>query len=323
MRIISLLPSATETICALGLEPQLVGVTHECDYPASVLAKPKVTRSFIPQDLPSAEIDRMVKAQRSTGRALYALDVEATRALAADLIVTQTLCEVCAVNDKDVAAFLASVSQPARRPRVLYLEPTRLEDVLANIREVAEAARVPAAGESLVADLRRRIEAVRARAGVCAAPRPSAASGGVPRAATPSPPRVVVLEWLDPPFGCGHWTPDLVALAGAVEPLSQPGQRSREIRFADVAAADPDLILIACCGFSAERTMRDVPAFLARPEIAPLRAVRERRVFVTDGSAYFSRPGPRLIDSLELLAAALHAPGSATVAGPLRSAVVA
>lgn len=295
MRIVSLLPSATEIVASLGLVDQLVGVTHECDWPEGVTEKPKVTRTLIPTDAASHEIDALVREQRSNSRALYSLDFEQMRSLNPDLIVTQTLCDVCAVDDREVRRFVSEVTQSqcsTTPPRVVYLEPTCLEDVLQNIVEVAEAAGVPAEGKRVVGALRQRIERVRRIAMESAI-------------AKSSRPRVAVLEWLDPLFSCGHWTPELVEIAGGVEPLAKTGSRSRQVDLVELVQADPDVILIACCGFSVERTMQDVPAFLNKPEVASLRCVRSGRVFVTDGSAYFSRPGPRLIESLEILAHAI------------------
>ena len=285
MRIVSLLPSATEIICELGLAAQLVGVTHECDYPPAVRGIRKVTRTLIPTDAGSAAIDRLVRKRRTGRKALYSLDFEAMRELAPHLIVSQTLCEVCAVDDREVRRYVKDLtSDGGRRPRIVYLEPTRLGDVLVNIVQIAAATDVAATGNEMVARLQRRIDAVSSRA-----------------AKRDGRPRVAVIEWLDPLFTSGHWTPEIVELAGGCEPLARAGERSRRMDESELVASDPDLILIACCGFSIERTMQDVPAFLARPEIAAMRSVRERRVFVTDGSAYFSRPGPRLVDALEAL----------------------
>lgn len=295
MRIVSLLPSATEIVASLGLVNQLVGVTHECDWPTGVAAKLKVTRTLIPTDAASHEIDALVREQRSNSRALYSLDFEQMCSLNPDLIVTQTLCDVCAVDDREVRRFVSEVSQrhgSTTEPKVVYLEPTCLEDVLQSIVEVAEAAGVPTEGMRVVDALRQRIERVR----LIAMESVTAKS---------SRPRVVVLEWLDPLFSCGHWTPELVEIAGGIEPLAKTGARSRQISMAQLVQADPDVILIACCGFSIERTMQDVPAFLNKPEVASLRCVRSGRVLVTDGSAYFSRPGPRLVESLEILAHAV------------------
>lgn len=285
MQIVSLLPSATEIVCSLGLERQLVGVTHECDYPESARSLPKVTNTLIPTDASSGAIDALVRERLKTNRALYTLDFPTVERLAPELIVTQTLCDVCAVAEAEVAA--ATCRLPGR-PRVVNLEPTTLEGVLDNVRTVGEAAGVPERADEVVRGLRDRIAAVATR------------SAHVAR------PRVLLLEWLDPPFSCGHWSPELVALAGGDEVIGRPGTRSRTLTWAEVTAARPEVVVVACCGFSVERTMVDVSAVASRPEWAALPAVQSGRVYVVDGSAYFSRPGPRLVDSLEILAHALH-----------------
>jgi iron complex transport system substrate-binding protein len=282
MRIVSLLPSATEIICALGLEDQLVGVTHECDYPASVRRLPKVTRTLIPTDASSAEIDRLVRERLGGQSALYSLDGEMLERLAPDLIVTQALCDVCAVAEEEVrnAACLLPNGPP-----VLNLEPETLDEVLKCIGDVAAAARVPARGAEVIAALRARVDAVTARS-----------------AHLSHHPRLALLEWLDPPFSTGHWNPQLVRLAGGVDMLGQEGAKSRTLRWEDVIASQPEVVLISCCGFTTERAMQDVPLLERVPGWDDVPAVRNGRVFVTDGAAYFSRPGPRLVDSLELLA---------------------
>lgn len=286
MRIVSLLPSATEIVCELGLRDSLVGVTHECDYPPSVRALPKVTRTLIPHDAPSGEIDALVRERLKTQRALYTLDRPTLERLAPDLIVTQALCDVCAVAETEVTE--AACSLPGR-PRVVNLEPTSLEEVLDTLPTVAEAAGEPERAGPVVAALQRRIDAVADRS-----------------ARVPHRPRVVLLEWLDPPFSSGHWSPELVRLAGGDEVLGRAGRPSRTLRWEEVVAAAPEAVFIACCGFSLERTLLDLPGLRARPGWADVPAVRAGRVYATDGNAYFSRPGPRLVDSLELLAHALH-----------------
>jgi iron complex transport system substrate-binding protein len=286
LRIVSLLPSATEVICALGLESQLVGVTHECDHPEGVRALPKVTRTLIPTDASSAEIDALVREKLNAARALYTLDLGVLEALQPDLIVTQALCDVCAVAEDEVQA---AACQLPGRPRVINLEPMTLGDVLGSIEQVADAADVPVRGEGVVAALQARVDAVVARA----ATRPGPA------------PRVLLLEWLDPPFSCGHWNPELVRLAGGIEVLGQEGRPSRTLSWGEVAAASPDVVVIACCGFGLERTMVDVATLDRVPEWRTLPAVRQGRVSIVDGAQYFSRPGPRLVDSLELLAHAI------------------
>jgi iron complex transport system substrate-binding protein len=285
-RIVSLLPSATEIVCALGLGGRLVGVTHECDFPPFVRRLPKVTRTLVPADAASGEIDRLVRERMEERRALYALDSEALVALEPDLIVTQALCGVCAVAEDEVRA--AACSLPGG-PRVVNLEPQSLSEVIASLRQVGTAAGVEDRAAAVIAALAARVEAVTAR------------TAGIEER-----PRVALLEWLDPPFSCGHWSPELVRLAGGVEGLGREGQPSRRLSWEEVIAWRPEVVVLACCGFSVERTLADVALLRAVPGWAEVPAVRARRVFVVDGSQYFSRPGPRLVDSLEILAHALH-----------------
>ena len=281
MRIVSLLPSATEIICALGLEDSLVGVTHECDFPPAVRRLPRVTRTLIPIDASSAEIDALVRERLKTDKALYTLDMPVLEALRPELLVTQALCDVCAVAEAEVLA--AACSLPGR-PRVVNLEPMSLEQVFECITLVGEAAGCPDRATEVVASLRARVARVAAQS-----------------AAIEGRPRVVVVEWLDPLFTCGHWTPELVRLAGGIEVIAAEGERSRTMSLEELLAAAPDVLVIACCGFDVERTMQEMPAFLALPGVAEIPAVRSGRVHVIDGNAYLSRPGPRLVDSLEIL----------------------
>ena len=286
MRIVSLLPSATEIVCSLGLGDQLVAVTHECDYPAFVRELPKATHTLIPKDAPSAAIDRLVRERLQGRRALYSLDLPILEKLRPDLIVTQALCDVCAVAEEEVQE--AACRLPGR-PQVVNLEPVTLPQVVDAIRQVAQAAGMPTKGDDTVRALEARIQAVTARSEELR-----------------QKPRVALLEWLDPPFSCGHWNPELVRLAGGEEILGRAGERSRTLRWDEVAAAQPEVVFVACCGFDLERTLVDVDALRDTLAWRGLTAVRAGRVYVTDGSQYFSRPGPRLVDSLEMLAHALH-----------------
>ena len=286
MRIVSLLPSATEIVCELGLGGSLVGVTHECDYPAFVRALPKVTRTLVPHDAPSGEIDALVREKLVGARALYSLDLELLERLKPELIVTQALCDVCAVAESEVTA--AACSLPGA-PRVVNLEPMRLAQVFDCLRLVGEAAGVPERAREAVARLEARVAAVEQRSRAIALR-----------------PRVALLEWIDPPFGCGHWSPEIVRLAGGVEVVGREGEPSRTTPWSEFVAAAPDVLVVACCGFDAERTRQDLPRLASYPGFRELPATRADRVFLLDGNAYFSRPGPRLVDSLELLAHALH-----------------
>jgi iron complex transport system substrate-binding protein len=286
VRIVALLPSATEIVCALGLEEQLVGVTHECDHPASVARLPHVTRSLLPGTASSGEIDRAVGERRRAGQALYALDLPVLQSLRPDLIVTQALCGVCAVAEDEVRQ--AARTLPGS-PRVVNLEPRSLSEVFRSIRQVAAAAGVLPAGEDLVRRLTVRVEAVAAR------------SARIER-----PPRAALLEWLDPPFSCGHWSPEIVRLAGGAEGFGRERQPSRRLSWDEIVAWRPEVVCIACCGFDVERTLADVAPLRSVPGWLEIPAVRAGRVVVTDGSQYFSRPGPRLVDSLEILAHVLN-----------------
>lgn len=285
-RIVSLLPSATEIICALDLESHLVGVTHECDYPPRVRDLPKVTHTLIPTDASSAAIDALVRDRLKTDRALYTLNVPVLEQLAPDLIVTQALCDVCAVAEGEVRD--AACRLPGS-PAVINLEPQTLDEVFGAIDQVAQAAGVVDRAADVIAALRSRVGAVTTRAAQRRGPAP----------------RVALLEWLDPPFSCGHWNPELVRLAGGIEGLGREGHASRTLRWDDVVAWQPDAIVIACCGFDVARTMEDVPALEHVAGWHDVPAVQAGRVFVVDGSQYFSRPGPRLVDSLELMAHAI------------------
>lgn len=291
MRIVSLLPSATEIVCVLGLEDQLVGVTHECDYPETVRRLPKVTRTLIPTDASSQEIDRLVRERLRDRQALYRLDMPVLESLRPDLIVTQALCDVCAVAEDEVRE--AARTLPGR-PRVVNLEPQTLSEVLAGIGDVAAAAGVSERAGPVIAGLQARVDAVAARS-----------ADLPPKGGSHVRPRVALLEWLDPPFSCGHWSPELVRLAGGIEGLGREGEKSRTLEWAEIHTWDPEVIAIACCGFTVERTLQDVEMLRNVQAWRDLGAVQRGRVHVVDGSQYFSRPGPRLVDSLEMLAHAI------------------
>lgn len=288
MRIVSLLPSATEIVCALGLQDHLVGVSHECDYPPGVDRLPRVTRPLIPHQATSREIDEVVRERLLDARALYSLDLPVLRGLKPDLLVTQALCDVCAVAEPEVSA--AARSLPGN-PQVLNLEPMSLADVMQTLLLVGEAAGREHEARVVVDGLTARVEAVAER------------TTAIPDGQRPG---VAFLEWLDPLFNGGHWNPALVRTAGGVDLLGNEGQPSRTITWDELLSAQPEVIFIACCGFSAERTLQDLPLLEAQPGWGALPAVRAGQVYVTDGQAYFSRPGPRLVDGLEIMASAFH-----------------
>jgi iron complex transport system substrate-binding protein len=289
VRTVSMLPAATEIVGALGLMDQLVAVSHECDFPAEANDRPRVTHCEIyGKGLPSDEIDRWVSDRLRAGDSLYTLDEPLLRELAPELILTQKLCDVCAPAYGSVAALAATLPS---KPRVLNLEPKSLADICGNVRAVAAAMGHPERAAEVVFELEERVaEVVRAVAGR-------------------SRPTVFVMEWADPIYNAGHWTPELVRLAGGAPVLAAEGEYSVRVPWEEVRAADPEVLVIACCGHPVERTRRDLPLLEALPGWRELRAVRAGRVYLADGAAYFSRPGPRVVDTLEILAAAIH-PGA-------------
>jgi iron complex transport system substrate-binding protein len=288
-RIVSLIASATEIVCALGFEDDLVGRSHECDFPESVRRLPVCTEPKLPVNGTSREIDASVRAIVAGAASVYRVHPEVLERLRPDVIVTQTQCEVCAVSLADVEAALCEVV--GSRPRLVALEPNALEDVWSDIGRVALALGAPERGEALVAALRARMESVAARA------------RGLPR------PRVACIEWIDPLMAAGNWMPELVALAGGENVFGEAGRHAPDLRWEDLVAADPDVVLVMPCGFDLARSRDDLPVLTRRPEWPRLRAVRSGRVVLADGNQYFNRPGPRLAESLEILAEVLH-PGA-------------
>lgn len=286
-RVATLLASATEIVAALGAGDLLVARSHECDYPPEVAMLPAVTAPKLDTARPSGEIDRDVKALLERSLSIYEVDGERLRELAPDLIVTQTQCEVCAVTPADVETALAAWT--GARPRIVSLAPNALTDIFADVLRLAEALGRPADGAALVERLRARMQAVAA-----------AAAGLRPR------PRVACLEWIEPLMAAGNWMPELVAMAGGDNLFGAAGRHSPWMTLGDLAAADPDVVLVLPCGFDIERTRHELPALTGHPEWRGLRAVREGRIFLCDGNQYFNRPGPRLAESLEILAEILH-----------------
>jgi iron complex transport system substrate-binding protein len=289
MRIVSLLPSATEIVCSLGLLDQLVGVTHECDYPVEVAKLPKVTKTVIPHDASSAEIDELVRNRLELTTALYSLKIEVLQDLKPDLIVTQALCDVCAVAESEV---LSVMSLLPNKPALVNLEPMSIDDVLLTIKMVGEASNRIEESKALVNALQSRINLVKSRT------QSMLNSAELPR--------VVFLEWIDPLFNAGHWNPELIQMAGGQDCLGNINQASRTTEWQEVLDIDPDFLFIACCGFDIERTMVDVEILKNYPRWNELSCVQNNKVYVSDGNAYFSRSGPRLIDSLEIIAHAMH-----------------
>src|SRR5215213_5962537 len=280
MRIVSLVPSATEMLFALGLGRDVTAVTHECDHPEPARERPAVTRDLIGPGLAPAEIDRAVRELTEQGQAIYELDENALRRAQPDLIVTQALCAVCAVSYDDVKA-VAERLDPV--PEIISLDPHTLGEVLGDVRTLAAAADAEDAGVQLVQDAASRIDRVRLAV----------------RAAEPV--RVAALEWLDPVYVAGHWTPQMIEYAGGSDVLGMPGEHSERRSWDELAAARPEVVLVMPCGYDAERAAHE--AYDYADELDELGA---RRVVAVDAAAYFSRPGPRLIEGLELLGHVLH-----------------
>jgi iron complex transport system substrate-binding protein len=282
MRIVSLLPSLTELVCAFGRGDELVGVTHECDFPPGVELLPHLTRSKIPPEASSQAIDAMVTEQ---GGSLYDLDEETLADLRPDLILTQEQCDVCAVNEATVRRTAARLSS---KPTVESVNPTDLQGIFAMFRRVGELLDANGEAEALIEQFTRGTRYIHDRISLQPIP------------------RVLVLEWLDPPFSSGHWNPDLIARAGGREVIGRPGERSRRLTWEEVARALPEVIIIAACGFSIERTEAELASLATQPGWRNTPAFSDGRIYVTDGSAYFSRPGPRLLDSLQIAAEVIH-----------------
>ncbi|MDX6587825.1 MAG: iron complex transport system substrate-binding protein [Solirubrobacterales bacterium] len=280
MRIASLVPSATEALFSLGLGDDVVAVTHECDWPAAALERPRLTRSEIPEGLSPREIDEAVRELTAKGEAIYGLDSAELERLEPDLIVTQALCAVCAVSYDDVCSIAGALPGD---PSVLSLDPETLDEVLGDLVRLGAECGVPERGDSLRRDLRRRLDAVRA------------AVEGAPR------PRVVALEWLDPPFIGGHWVPEMIEAAGGVDALGEAGVKSRTGTWDELRAAAADVAVVMPCGLYA-----DEAAAQAGDHAGELEALNAKRIWAVDAASSFSRPGPRLVDGVELLAHLLH-----------------
>ena len=285
-RVVSLIASATEIVCALGLRDRLVGRSHECDYPADVLALPQLTAPKFKVEGTSAEIDARVQAIVRDGLSVHRVDGDALKALAPDVIVTQDHCEVCAVSLSDVEA--ATCTWTGQPVDIVSLKPDSMADTYADIRRVARALACEQSGESLVADMQARIAAISRR--VAGAPRP----------------RVAFIEWVEPLMAGGNWMPELIEAAGGDNLFGEAGKHSGWMQWEELAAADPDVILVAPCGYDLARCLEELPLLQAKPGWANLEAVRSGRVYFADGNAYFNRPGPRLADSTEIIAEILH-----------------
>lgn len=283
--VVSLLPSATEIVCALGRRDQLVGRSHECDHPADVASLPTCTRATFP-DGSSREIDDSVRDLVSRGLSLYDVDLDTLQRLAPDVVITQDQCKVCAVHLADVEAALAECT--GTDTRIVSLSPQVLGDVWRDVRTVGDAIGAASEARDLTADLAERI------------------AGIVEQTGRRGQESVVCLEWIEPLMASGNWMPELVRIAGGRPLLGDTGRHSPTIEWAQLVEADPDVLVVTACGFDLPRTEREIGALTGRPGWHDLRAAREERVYLADGNAYFNRSGPRLVESIEILAEILH-----------------
>jgi len=290
MRVVTLIASATEIVCALGCRDQLVGRSHECDFPPDVRDLPALTEPKFPVDGASYDIDQRVKAIIQEGTAVYRVFADRLAELDPDVIVTQDQCEVCAASLSDVEQALCDWT--GRPMRIVSLQPDSLADIWGDIRKVAGALGIDGQGEALVSDLRKRMTAVQAQA-----------TAQVER------PRVACIEWVDPLMAAGNWVPELVEMAGGENLFGEAGKHAPWMTWDELAQADPDVILVLPCGYDIARTLQDMPILEAKPGWRDLRAVREGRVVIADGNQYFNRPGPRVAESLEIMAEICH-PGA-------------
>jgi iron complex transport system substrate-binding protein len=286
-RIVSLIASATEIVCALGFEDQLVGRSHECDYPPSIQRLPVCTEPKFDVEGASYQIDQRVKAVLQESLSVYRVDAERLQALEPDVIVTQAQCDVCAVSLREVERVVRAWLRAC--PRLVSLMPNALADVWQDVERVADALDIPERGAALVRELQGRMNVIAERA------RP-----------LNSKPTVACIEWIDPLMAAGNWMPELVERAGGINLFGEAGRHAPWLTWERLCAADPDVVLLTPCGFDIPRTRRDLAVLTARPEWPGLRAVRGGRVFLADGNQYFNRPGPRLAESLEILAELLH-----------------
>ncbi|HYW72365.1 MAG TPA: ABC transporter substrate-binding protein [Pyrinomonadaceae bacterium] len=295
-RIVSFLPSATEMVCALSGEDDLVGITHECDYPESVRSKPVVVRNVLPiEAMTQGEIDRAVAERLRAGQSLYQIDEDLLASLAPDLILTQNLCQVCAPSGNEVAQVLKALPQ---QPEILWLTPQSVSEIFQNITDLGHAIGRTSEAQQLVRDCRKRLESVRAK------------TSSIPRR-----PRVFCMEWLDPVYACGHWVPEQVGIAGGVDEIGSDGGESVRVSWETMAEAAPEILIIMPCGFNLPQTMKQIWQHLgpysslaseSRTAFLNLPAVRSNRVYAVDANSYFARPGPRVVDGTELLAHLIH-----------------
>jgi iron complex transport system substrate-binding protein len=286
-KIVSLLPSATEIVCALGLEDNLAGRSHECDYPESVKQLPVCTEANFADNLGSAEIDVKVKEILADALSVYTVKREQIKQLAPDVVITQDQCEVCAVSLTDVEQALDNYLD--KKARIISLQPNSLDDIFNDITHIAKALNVPEAGIDLLERLNERVDIIKHKLKF-----------------SESRPTLACIEWLDPMMVSGNWVPGLVNIAGGTPVLAQDGKHSPYVQWDDIRIQDPEVIVVMPCGFSIERTLKEIDILMQLPGFTEMKAVKTDRLYIADGNQYFNRPGPRIVDSIEILAEILR-----------------
>jgi len=286
-RIITLLPAATEIVCALGLEDNLVGRSHECDFPASVKQLPVCSDANIADNLGSAAIDQKVKELLYDALSIYTVNRERIKELAPDIVITQAQCEVCAVSLKEVEEALENYLDKAAH--IVSLQPNQLDDIFDDIRKIASALNVAESGEKLIEELTERVDIIRHKLKFI-----------------DTKPTVACIEWLEPLMVSGNWIPEMVSIAGGISILAEAGKHSPFVKWEAIQQADPDVMLVMPCGFSIERTLKEIDILLQQPGFRELKAVKNDRLYIADGNQYFNRSGPRIVDSIEILAEIIH-----------------
>ena len=287
IKIVSLLPSATEIVCLLGLEQNLVGRSHECDFPASVKQLPVCSEANFPDNLSCAAIDNKVKEILSDALSVYTVKRDEVKKLAPDVVITQAQCEVCAVSLKEVEEALENYLD--KEARIVSLQPNSLNDIFNDIKTVAAALNVPDKGNEVIEELQERVDIIRHKLKF-----------------SESKPTVACIEWLEPLMLSGNWVPELISTAGGTNVLTQPGKHSPYVQWDDIRLQDPEVIIVMPCGFSIERTLKEIDILLQLPGFNEMKAVKSNRVYIADGNQYFNRPGPRIVDSIEILAEIIH-----------------
>jgi len=286
-KVVSLIPAATEIVCALGLEQSLVGRSHECDYPESVKQLPICSEANFPDNLNSAAIDVKVKGILADALSVYTVKREVIKELSPDIVITQAQCEVCAVSLKEVEEALDNYLD--KQTQIISLQPNKLDDIFSDIKTIAGVLNTTDAANILIEDLQERVDIVRHKLKY-----------------VDSRPTVACIEWLEPLMVSGNWVPELVGVAGGTSLLAEAGKHSPFVQWDDILNADPDVIVVMPCGFSIERTMREIDLLLNLPGFAAMKAVKNNRLYISDGNQYFNRPGPRIVDSIEILAEIIH-----------------